>query len=79
MGPAIITTIGILFLLSELRRRLFDRTWPIILLVIGAVKLLQSSVGAVTSADAAWTRQLAPTPDGGARIPPAPPSEVSHG
>ena len=43
MGPAIITTVGILFLLSELRVAYFDRTWPIIILVIGAVKLLQSS------------------------------------
>lgn len=41
MGPAIIITIGVLFLLSEMRGRYFDfsNTWPVILLVIGAIKL----------------------------------------
>jgi Domain of unknown function (DUF5668) len=41
MGPAILITIGLLFLLSELRGGYFDfgNTWPVILLVIGAVSL----------------------------------------
>ena len=41
MGPAIITTIGILFLLNQIRGGYlsFGNTWPIILLVIGLVKL----------------------------------------
>jgi hypothetical protein len=43
MGPAMLLTIGILFLLQSLHVAHFDRTWPVILLVIGAVKLLQSS------------------------------------
>jgi len=45
MGPAIITTIGILFLLSEFAGRVFNfgRTFPVILIVIGAI-LLASSV-----------------------------------
>jgi hypothetical protein len=42
MGPAMLLTIGILFLLQSLHVAHFDRTWPVILLVIGAVKLLQS-------------------------------------
>lgn len=43
MGPAIITTLGILFLLQSLDVVSFDRTWPAILLIIGVVKLLQSN------------------------------------
>jgi hypothetical protein len=45
MGPAIVLTIGVLFLLQnfDLANLHFGRTWPVILLVIGAVKLLQGS------------------------------------
>ncbi len=74
MGPAIITTIGILFLLSELRVAHFDRTWPIILLVIGGVKLLQSSAVGIGP-----NNPPGPTSDGRTAVPPPPPSEVSHG
>jgi TM2 domain-containing membrane protein YozV len=78
MGPAIITTIGILFLLSELRVAYFDRTWPIILLVIGGVKLLQSSAIGVGPGNPPGPG-VGPTSGGGTVVPPAPPSEVSHG
>src|SRR6266404_1191707 len=45
MGPAVITTLGILFLLSELFHGEFSfvRTYPILLIVIGAI-LLGSAV-----------------------------------
>jgi len=43
MGPAIMVTLGVLFLLDNLHGPSFGRTWPLILLVIGAVKLLQSN------------------------------------
>jgi hypothetical protein len=43
MGPAMVFTIGMLFLLQSLNVVDFDRTWPAILLVIGVVKLLQSN------------------------------------
>jgi hypothetical protein len=41
MGPAILITLGVLFSLAQWRGGEFDfgRTWPIILLVIGLVKL----------------------------------------
>ena len=77
MGPAIITTVGILFLLSELRVAHFDRTWPIILLVIGGVKLLQSSAMGVGPSNPPGPG-VGPT-SGGTAVPPTPPSEVSHG
>jgi hypothetical protein len=42
MGPAIITTIGVLFLLGQLvhgENLGFFHTWPVILVVIGLIKL----------------------------------------
>jgi hypothetical protein len=43
MGPAILVTLGVLFLLDNVGRIGFDRTWPAILLVVGVVKLMQSN------------------------------------
>jgi hypothetical protein len=65
MGPAVLLTIGFLFLFESLGRVGFGRTWPILLLVIGGVKLFQSSApnaGHVTL----------PPPG-----PPAPPADIS--
>ena len=46
MGPAILMTLGIIFLLHSVSRLDFWRTWPAILLVIGVVKLVQSNASA---------------------------------
>ena len=45
MGPAILITLGILFLLDQWRGGFlsFGNTWPVILLVIGGIKLVQAS------------------------------------
>ena len=44
MGPAIIVTIGVLFLLSEMRGGFFDfsNTFPVILIVMGFMSLASS-------------------------------------
>lgn len=44
MWPAILITLGVLFLLDQSRGEYFSfhYTWPVILLVIGAVKLAES-------------------------------------
>ena len=43
MGPAILITIGVLFLLHQSNWEFgIGRTWPVILLVVGAVKLAES-------------------------------------
>ena len=41
MGPAVVVTIGVLFLLGEIRGGYFDfwTTWPVILIVVGAISL----------------------------------------
>jgi Domain of unknown function (DUF5668) len=44
MGPAVLITLGVLFLLNQLHNEAFDfsNTWPFILIVIGAVMLASS-------------------------------------
>jgi hypothetical protein len=44
VGPAVVITLGVLFLLSETQggRLHFGSTWPVLLLVIGAVLLASS-------------------------------------
>jgi len=43
MGPAVLITIGVLFLLHQSNWRYgFGKTWPVIILVIGAVKLFEA-------------------------------------
>lgn len=41
MGPTIVVTVGVLFLLAQLRGGYFEfgHTWPVILIVIGLVSL----------------------------------------
>jgi hypothetical protein len=65
MGPAILVTLGILFLLDNLSSVDFGKTWPAILLVIGVVKLVQSN--------ASYTGHIGPLPPGIAGYPPGPP------
>lgn len=43
MGPALLITIGVLFLLEQLHVAPFGRTFPILLIVIGLVKIAQRS------------------------------------
>ena len=40
MGPAVLVTLGLLFLFDNLNGPGFGRTWPVLLLVIGLIKLL---------------------------------------
>jgi hypothetical protein len=44
MGPAVLVTLGLLFLLSEFGVAHFERTWPILLIVIGLVKVLSGNL-----------------------------------
>jgi hypothetical protein len=43
MAPAVLLSLGILFLLDQWTNLSFNRTFPAILIVIGAVKLLQAA------------------------------------
>jgi hypothetical protein len=43
MGPVVLITIGVLFLLDHVNPHLtFGRTWPVILLAIGVLKIFES-------------------------------------
>jgi Domain of unknown function (DUF5668)/B-box zinc finger len=73
MGPAMLITVGMLFMLQSLNVASFDRTWPAILLVVGVVKLLQSNASSVGHID-----RLTPVPPA-IDPPPPPPSTSSPG
>jgi hypothetical protein len=86
-GPTIVFTIGVLFLLNNLHESNlgFHRTWPVILLVVGALKLLQGSasveghipvLGPGANPVGGPIPPAAPVPP----VPPVPPaSEVNRG
>jgi Domain of unknown function (DUF5668)/B-box zinc finger len=70
MGPAMLVTIGMLFLLENVGNGNlhFGRTWPAILLVIGVVKLIQSN-----ASSAGHIGPLPGAPPATGPIPPPPP------
>ncbi len=76
MGPAIITTIGILFLLAEFRGGYlsFGNTFPVILIVIGAILLASSVAPTDGHVDSSTPPAVAPPP-----APPANPYQGSQG
>ena len=78
MGPAILTTVGVVALIDGFRNVGFFGYIGAILLVIGGVKLFQGG------ASSAGHRELpgpgtGPSSTGGTAVPPAPPSEVHNG
>ncbi|MFI5086769.1 MAG: LiaI-LiaF-like domain-containing protein [Terriglobales bacterium] len=75
MGPAVLITLGVLFMLSEFEVASFHSTWPILLIVIGLVKVLAGNLDTSGHMDV-----IAPAPPG---APPAPtqnsePRQVDH-
>lgn len=74
MGPAILVTLGVLLLLAEMHVVAFDYTWPVLLIVIGVVKVLQSS------ASMEGHQQTYPVyPGYPVTTPPAPPAPPATG
>jgi hypothetical protein len=69
MGPAMLVTLGVLFLLDSVSHVGFGRTWPAILLVIGVVKLMQSN--------ASYNGHVGPLPPGSPGFPPPGPPPMS--
>ena len=65
MGPAMLVTLGVLFLLDNISNVDFGKTWPAILLVIGVVKLVQSN--------ASYSGHVGPLPPGAPGYPPSAP------
>jgi hypothetical protein len=87
MGPSIVFTVGVLFLLENLHLEnlSFGHTWPILLLVIGGVKLLQGSASieghnqSLAAGSCTSGGPIPPVPPE-PPVPPVPPtSEVNRG
>jgi len=82
MGPAVLITIGVLFLVQQSHWAYhFGRTWPVILLVVGVVKLAEA-----LASDAGHGMQNMPPQapgvgpqqgQGPGQIPPPPPPPLS--
>ena len=79
MGPAVVLTLGILFLIESLGRVGFGRTWPILLLVIGGVKLFQSTASTAGHSTLPPPSGPPPADSGAAPAGSTPSGEVSHG
>ena len=74
LGPAVVITVGVLFLLQQMRGGYFDfgNTYPVILVVIGAI-LLASSLAPMDGHISATSVPSAPVP------PPGPPQNSFPG
>jgi hypothetical protein len=70
MGPAMVLTTGVLFLLQSMNIADLGRTWPAWILVVGIVKLLQSS-----ASSAGHVGPLPSAPP--VAVPPVPPPSTS--
>lgn len=84
MGPAILVTVGVLFLLQEFGswRVGFDHTWPVILIVIGTVILARRNAPTTGHVDPA--QEYVALPQQAVTVTPMPApqnpdSEVNHG
>jgi hypothetical protein len=52
MGPVILITVGVLFLIGQYSGRYsFGELWPVILIVIGAIKLLEATASTAGHVD----------------------------
>jgi len=72
MGPVIVVTVGVLFLLQEMRGGYFDfgNTWPVILIVIGLLNLASAFASIEGHVSAAAPAPPAVPPSSG--VPPSP-------
>lgn len=81
MGPAVLITLGTLFLLEKTDVISFHRTWPLLLVVIGLVKVFQGNASTSGHIDVPLPPSTGGAGSGGVvtgEIQP-PPSEVHHG
>ena len=84
LGPIVLITVGVLFALDYIGNRWdFSQTWPVILVVIGIVKLFERMVwddpayygNGPQPWGPPWTHQAPPAPNSGAypgTVPPPP-------
>ena len=75
-GPAVLITLGFLFLLQESHVARFGRTWPLLLVVIGLTKVLR---GSAPSSPPPLSGGEPPVGPISGEVQPPPPSEVTNG
>lgn len=87
MGGVVLMTVGVLFLLDNLNIHGldFDRTWPLLLIAIGVVLMLQRTASTEGHVQPYAMPQTAPMPSGPSFTaaapdaqPTVPPGEVRH-
>ena len=79
MGPAMMITIGVLFLLETMDIARFHSTWPVILIVCGAVQILSYSASMEGHLPPFWQAAPPPPQQGPVITPPPPPSAPPAG
>ncbi len=85
LGPALLVALGVLLLLGQFTRWEFGDTWPVLLIVIGVVKVLQSNASAAGHIGGYVAYPGYPLATSGTSVTPTtPPSagnegQVSHG
>ena len=84
MGPAVLVTLGTLFLLESYDLISFHRTWPLLLVVIGVVKVLQGNASTAGHVEPLPPGMPMPPPGSGSPgpvsgPPQGPVSEVKNG
>ncbi len=62
-GPILLMTLGVLFAVQQAGILAFSRTWPLILIVIGVIKLMERAV----SSSPGFVPPPPPPPPGGFR------------
>ena len=75
MGPVILITIGVLFFIGQYNWHYsFERLWPIILIVIGVVKVLSETASTEGHVDpSGWQTPPSGSPPPPPNVPPPPP------
>ncbi len=83
MGPVMLITLGVLFLIDQYTTYGIGRTWPIFLIVIGIVKLVQWNAPTTGHVDVSQIGPGAPPPGGakpgGGPASPSDEQQVTHG
>ena len=69
-GPVLLITIGTLFAIHQTGHISFGRTWPVLIIVIGLIKLFERAAGPVTPFAPPGAYQQPPA--SGAYQPPSP-------
>ena len=79
IGPAVLITLGVLFLFDTMQVMRFHYTWPVLLIVIGVMKVLAYSASAEGHVAPFWQGgAVPPAAQGQVITPPAQPPQSGY-